>query len=484
VALRIFNTLSGKKEEFVPLVPGRVGMYVCGVTVYDLCHLGHARGALVFDVVRRYLAHAGYAVKYVRNFTDIDDKIIARANERGVPWNELAETYIREYVTDMEALGVRPADVEPKATEHVREIVDLVAGLVAKGRAYEAGGDVYFRVKAFPSYGELGRRDLEEMLAGARVDVNERKEDPMDFALWKASKPGEPWWESPWGRGRPGWHIECSAMAMKHLGEQVDIHGGGKDLVFPHHENEIAQSEALTGKPFARYWMHNGFVNVNHEKMSKSLGNFFTIREVLAKFDAEAVRFFLLGTHYRSPIDFTDQVLAEATRSLDRLYRLLEEVGRLAAAPAGGPADAEAAAAVEALPAAFREAMDDDFNTAGAIGELHKAARAVSGAIARGGGLDAATASEFRARVAEVGGVLGLLESDPADWAARIRAREERELASAVDPAWVEAKIAERAAARKARDFAAADRVRAELLERGVALEDGPGGTTWRLRRE
>ncbi len=483
MGLRIFNTLTGKKEEFVPLVPGRVGMYVCGVTVYDLCHLGHARGALVFDVVRRYLAHAGFAVKYVRNFTDIDDKIIARAAERGIPWDELAETYIREYVADMEALGVRPADVEPKATEHVREIVDLVAGLVAKGRAYAADGDVYFRVKEFPSYGALGRRDLDEMLAGARVDVNERKEDPMDFALWKASKPGEPWWESPWGRGRPGWHIECSAMAMKHLGEQVDIHGGGKDLVFPHHENEIAQSEALTGRPFARYWMHNGFVNVNHEKMSKSLGNFFTIRDVLAKFDAEAVRFFLLSTHYRSPIDFTDQILAEATRSLDRLYRLLEETDRLAAAGGGAP-DAEAAAAVEALPAAFREAMDDDFNTAGALGEVFKAARAVSGAVARTGGLEAATLRAFRARVAEIGGVLGLLESDPAAWAARIRAREERELAAAVDPAWVEGKIAERAAARKARDFAAADRVRAELLERGVALEDGAGGTTWRLRKE
>jgi len=484
MALRIFNTLTGKKEQFVPLVPGRVGMYVCGVTVYDLCHLGHARGALVFDVVRRYLAHAGYAVKYVRNFTDIDDKIINRANERGVPWDELAETYIREYVADMAALGVRPADVEPKATGHIREIVDLVAALVAKGRAYAVDGDVYFRVKGFASYGALGRRDLDEMLAGARVDVDERKEDPMDFALWKASKPGEPAWESPWGAGRPGWHIECSAMAMKHLGEQIDIHGGGKDLVFPHHENEIAQSEALTGRPFARYWMHNGFVNVNQEKMSKSLGNFFTIRDVLAKFDAEPVRFFLLSTHYRSPIDFTDQILAEATRSLDRLYRLLEEVDRLAAAPEPGPPDAEAAAAVAALPAAFREAMDDDFNTAGALGEVFKAARAVSGAIARGGGLDPATLRAFRDGLAGIGAVLGLLESDPAAWSARLRAREERELAAAVDPAWVEGKIAERAAARKARDFAAADRVRAELLERGVALEDGPGGTTWRLRKE
>src|SRR5512139_3816419 len=364
MALRIFNTLTGRKEEFAPLAPPRVGMYVCGVTVYDLCHLGHGRGALVFDIVRRYLAFSGYQVRYVRNFTDIDDKIIRRAAERGVPWQALAERFIREYVVDMAALGVRPADIEPRATEHVREIIDLVAGLVAKGKAYAVGGDVFFRVKAFPTYGELGHRDLEEMLAGARVEVDERKEDPMDFALWKSSKPGEPLWESPWGPGRPGWHIECSAMAMKHLGEQVDIHGGGKDLAFPHHENEIAQTEALTGRPFVRLWMHNGFVNVNQEKMSKSLGNFFTIRDVLAKFDAEALRFFLLGTHYRSPIDFTDQQLEDATRTLDRLYRLLGEAGTLLAGGAAGPRDGEAAAAVEGLEARFREAMDDDFNTA------------------------------------------------------------------------------------------------------------------------
>ena len=346
MTLRIFNTRTGRKEDFVPIAPPRVGMYVCGVTVYDLSHLGHGRGALVFDVVRRYLAYAGYRVTYVRNYTDIDDKIIKRAAERGVPWQELAETYIREYVVDMTALGVRPADIEPKATDHIREIVDLVAALVEKGKAYAVDGDVYFRIKAFPAYGELGHRDLEEMLAGARVEVDQRKEDPMDFALWKSSKPGEPWWESPWGPGRPGWHIECSAMAMKHLGPELDLHGGGKDLVFPHHENEIAQTEAVTGRPFVRIWMHNGFVNVNHEKMSKSLGNFFTIRDVLKKFDAEALRFFLLGTHYRSPIDFSDQQLEDATRTLDRIYRLIEEAGTLAAAAADGPRDGEAAAAV------------------------------------------------------------------------------------------------------------------------------------------
>jgi cysteinyl-tRNA synthetase len=358
-----------------------------------------------------------------------------------------------------------------------------VAGLVAKGAAYAVGGDVFFRVKAFPAYGELGHRDLEEMLAGARVEVDERKEDPMDFALWKSSKPGEPLWESPWGPGRPGWHIECSAMAMKHLGEQVDIHGGGKDLAFPHHENEIAQTEALTGRSFVRIWMHNGFVNVNQEKMSKSLGNFFTIRDVLQKFDAEALRFFLLGTHYRSPIDFSDQQLEEATRTLDRLYRLLGEAATPATGGEEGPRDDEAAAAVAGLEARFREAMDDDFNTAGALGEIFKAARAVTGAIARGGGLDRATLAGFVDRVRRIGDVLGLFTSEPAAWAARLRALERAGLETGVDAAWIESRIAARTAARAARDFAAADRVRAELLERGVALEDGPAGTVWRLKK-
>jgi cysteinyl-tRNA synthetase len=379
---------------------------------------------------------------------------------------------------------VRPADLEPRATGHVREIIDLVAGLVAKGKAYAVGGDVFFRVKSFPAYGELGQRDLEEMLAGARVEVDERKEDPMDFALWKSSKPGEPTWESPWGPGRPGWHIECSAMAMRHLGEQVDIHGGGKDLAFPHHENEIAQTEALTGKPFVKVWMHNGFVNVNAEKMSKSLGNFFTIRDLLAKFDAEAVRFFLLGTHYRSPIDFTDQQLEDATRTLDRLYRLLGELGALPAREAAGARDEEAAAAVAGLDARFREAMDDDFNTARAIAAVHVAANAVSGAIARGGGLDRGTAAGFLEAVRRIGAVLGLFGSEPADWSARLRALERAALAGAVDAVWIEGRIAARAAARAARDFAAADRVRAELLERGVLLEDGAGGTIWRLKKD
>jgi len=310
--LKIYNTLTGKKEVFEPLVSGHVGIYVCGVTVYDVCHIGHARSSLVFDVVRRYLEYKGFNVLFVKNFTDIDDKIIARAQKDGVEWKDVAEKYIEEYYIDMELLGVRKADIEPKATNHIEEMQKIIAALMEKGYAYAIDGDVYYRVKNFTEYGKLSKRDIEEMLAGARVEIDERKEDSLDFALWKSSKAGEPSWSSPWGGGRPGWHIECSAMSMKYLGYTFDIHGGGKDLIFPHHENEIAQSEASTGKTFARYWIHNGFVNVNQEKMSKSLGNFFTIREVFEKYPysskvtAEVLRYFLISNHYRSPVDFSD----------------------------------------------------------------------------------------------------------------------------------------------------------------------------------
>jgi len=310
-AMRIYNTQTGKKEDFTPLEPGKVGIYTCGVTVYDVCHIGHARSAVVFDMIRQYLRYRGYDVKFIKNFTDIDDKIINRANERGIPWDELARMYTDKYYDDMGRLGVEPADVEPKATEHIPEIIGIVKGLVDKGMAYEVDGDVYFEISKFPEYGKLSGRRLEDMRAGARVDVDERKRDPMDFALWKASKPGEPSWESPWGPGRPGWHIECSAMSIKHLGETFDIHGGGADLVFPHHENELTQSEAFTGKPFVKYWVHNGFITVDKEKMSKSLGNFFTIEDILKKFEPEVVRLFLLHTHYRSPIEFSDKLLDE-----------------------------------------------------------------------------------------------------------------------------------------------------------------------------
>ncbi len=469
----------------MPLRPGRVGMYVCGVTVYDFCHLGHARGAVVFDVIRRYLEHAGYEVKFVKNFTDIDDKIIARAREGGEDPLALAERFILEYQRDMKALGVRPADVEPRATEHIGDIVALVGDLVTRGAAYVVEGDVYFRVKAFPAYGSLSGRSTEDMLAGARVEVDERKENPLDFALWKSSKPGEPWWESPWGRGRPGWHIECSAMSASHLGNPFDIHGGGMDLVFPHHENEIAQSEAASEKAFVRYWMHNGFVNVNREKMSKSLGNFFTIREILGRYDAEAIRLFLLSTHYRNPIDFSDQSLDEATRTLDRFYHLLGELGALGAAgddvPAGGSGGKEAAEAVATLPERFRRAMDDDFNTAEAIGEVFKTSRALSGALARGSA-GAPEAGGFLRALAGISGVLGVFDSTPEDWSARLGAFEER-ARSGADTEWIEARVAEREEARRSRDWGRADALRDELAARGVSLEDTAEGTVWRLKK-
>src|SRR5512136_3124072 len=329
--LRVYNTLSGGKEEFVPLRPGKVGMYVCGVTVYDYSHIGHARAYVAFDVILRYLRYLGYDVTYVRNYTDIDDKIIKRANSDGVPFYEISERFIKEFDRDMAELGVEVPDVQPKATEHLAEIISLVTTLIDKGYAYQAGGDVYFCVDKFASYLKLSKRNLEEMQAGARIEVDEKKRHPMDFALWKEAKAGEPFWDSPWGKGRPGWHIECSAMSLKYLGETLDIHGGGQDLIFPHHENEIAQSEAATGRPFVRYWLHNGFVNINAEKMSKSLGNFFTIREVLEKYDREVLRFFLLSAHYRSPLDFSDQNLTEAEAGMERIYGALAGIDELLA---------------------------------------------------------------------------------------------------------------------------------------------------------
>ncbi|HWI41470.1 MAG TPA: cysteine--tRNA ligase, partial [Verrucomicrobiae bacterium] len=341
MSLRVYNTMTGSKEEFRPVAPPNVGMYVCGVTVYDHCHIGHARANVVFDVIYRYLRYRGYDVTYVRNYTDIDDKIINRANAEGVTYDVISERFIREFDRDMQALGLDLPTHQPKATEHIDGIIRIVEELIRRGHAYQAGGDVYFAVRSFAGYLKLSGRNIDDMQAGARVEVDEKKQDPMDFALWKEAKPGEPFWESPWGNGRPGWHIECSAMSMKFLGDTFDIHGGGKDLVFPHHENEIAQSEAATGKPFARYWLHNGFVNINSEKMSKSLGNFFTIKEVLERFDSEVLRFFLLSAHYRSPIDFSDKNLKEAAAALTRIYTSLGEIdGALFAGKGGVPVEA------------------------------------------------------------------------------------------------------------------------------------------------
>ncbi|MEK6671416.1 MAG: cysteine--tRNA ligase, partial [Nitrospirota bacterium] len=371
--LSIYNTLIGKKEPFQSLQQKTVRMYVCGVTVYDYCHIGHARSALVFDVIRRYLEFSGYQVAFVKNFTDVDDKIIKRANERSVSCDAITAEFIEAYYQDMGKLGIRRATNEPKATEHMAEIVELVSTLIQKDLAYQVAGDVYFQVEKYQPYGRLSKRKLEDLQAGARVEVDERKRHPMDFALWKSSKPGEPSWESPWGAGRPGWHIECSAMSMKHLGETFDIHGGGMDLIFPHHENEIAQSCGATGKEFARYWIHNGFVQINQEKMSKSLGNFFTIREIFEKSKwpeaetGEMLRYFLLGTHYRSPLDFSDKSIEEAKNALNGFYDLFT---RLKESEHKVTADKGLVEVIERCKVAFCEAMDDDFNTSVAIAEL------------------------------------------------------------------------------------------------------------------
>ena len=378
--MKIYNTLACGKEEFIPLSPGRVTIYACGVTVYDHCHIGHARSAVVFDIMRRYLKYKGLDVLYVRNFTDIDDKIINRAKQEGIAWDQVAQKYTDEYYKDMDMLGVKRADVEPKATEHIPEIIDIVQGLVQKGYAYESEGSVYFSVNQFHDYGKLSKRDKDDMVAGARVEVDERKKNPLDFVLWKQSKEGEPFWESPWGQGRPGWHIECTAMSIKHLGESFDIHGGGADLLFPHHENEIAQSEAFTGKPFAKYWVHNGFITINKEKMSKSLGNFFTIKEVLNEFDPEVVRFFLLSTHYRSPIEFSDEQLREAESSIDRYYSTVIRIDDFLSKGEGGDQELSRAGTLFSEFLAvflhkFEEAMDDDFNTALAIGHIFELIR-------------------------------------------------------------------------------------------------------------
>jgi cysteinyl-tRNA synthetase len=456
--LRIFNTLSRRKEEFVPIEPGRVRMYVCGMTVYDYCHLGHARVMVVFDVVRRWLRALGYAVTYARNITDIDDKIIRRANERGEPIAALTARFIQAMNEDNAALGVEPPDYEPRATEHVAGMIEMIRRLEERGLAYRAAnGDVLFSVRSFPGYGRLSGKSLDELRAGSRVEVDEAKRDPLDFVLWKRAKQGEPAWDSPWGPGRPGWHIECSVMSSTLLGEHFDIHGGGEDLQFPHHENEIAQSEGATGRPFVNYWMHNGFVRVDEEKMSKSLGNFFTVREVLARYDAEVVRFFVVRAHYRSPLNYSDAHLEEARQGLARLYTALKgfDTGEAAV-------DWE-----EPFARRFREAMNDDFNTPEAVAALFELANEVNRTR------DPRLARQLKG----LGGVLGLLGRDPVAFLQSAPpARGE-----AVSVERIEALIAARAAARRARDFAEADRIRRELLEAGVVLEDKPGGATeWR----
>jgi cysteinyl-tRNA synthetase len=483
--MKIYNTLTGRKEEFVPLIPNKVKIYACGVTVYDHCHIGHARSAIVFDVIRRYMKYKGFDVKYVRNFTDIDDKIINRAKQEGIAWDAVAKKYTAEYYKDMDRLGVGRADVEPKATEHIEEIIGIIKGLIEKGYAYEVDSSVYFSVAKFPEYGKLSKRDMEEMIAGARVEVNDRKKNPLDFALWKKSKEGEPSWESPWGLGRPGWHIECSAMSIKHLGESFDIHGGGADLLFPHHENEIAQSEAFTGRPFARYWVHNGFITINKEKMSKSVGNFFTIKEVLDKFDPEVVRFFLLSTHYRSPVEFSDEQLREAESSIDRYYSTIVRINDFLEKEDSGKEEfSNAGEILEGLLLSFqekfKEAMDDDFNTALALGHIFELIREANRFLDNkpSGSKNRELLLKTKEVLLKTGFILNIFGRTPYEWYLSLMKIRKIGLSEKDIPE----KIRERQAARQRKDWHTADTIRKELEEKGIILEDKKDRTDWKVK--
>jgi cysteinyl-tRNA synthetase len=461
VPLRIYDTLTREKREFTPVTPGRVNMYVCGMTVQNKPHVGHIRASLSGEVMRRYLEHLGYQVSYAYNFTDVDDKIIERAGAEGVEWQAVSERNIEAYLRFAGLHNIKPATIYPRATRHIPEMHALIATLIAKGHAYAAGGDVYFDVRSKSDYGKLSGRRVDEMREGYRIEPGEAKRDPLDFALWKGAKPGEPAWESPWGPGRPGWHIECSAMAMKHLGETIDIHGGGQDLIFPHHENEIAQSEGATGRPFANYWCENGMVNLGGEKMSKSTGNLFFIEDISAQVDPEVVRYYLLSTHYRSPIDFTLERLREAGVAYQRLRLPLERAEVWAMAAAGSErrdAGGALGAAVAEARRLFTEAMDDDFNSARAIGHLFDLAREVNRGLDEGAGAEARLAA---LALYDLGQVLGLFWKPPAgeSWEPEVLTL-----------------VAAREAARKSKQWARADELRASLLERGVLVEDGPQG--------
>ncbi len=481
--LKVYNTLSGEKEDFIPLEPKKVRMYVCGITAYDVCHLGHARSAIVFDIIRRYLRYRGFDVTMVKNITDIDDKIITRAREENTSAEEVASKYTEEYYRDMEQLGVSRADIEPKATEHVKEMIQTIQRLIDNGYAYSIDGNVYFKVDRFPEYGKLSKKNTEDLMAGARVEVDERKKNPLDFALWKSSKEGEPSWDSPWGPGRPGWHIECTTMSMKYLGEGFDIHGGGADLIFPHHENEIAQSEALTGKPFVKYWIHNGFITVDKEKMSKSLGNFFTIKEILERYDPEVVRYFLLTTHYRSPIEFSDKQLNEAEASIDRYYSTIMRINDFIKLPINADrvtTSEELERLLNSLKDKFLSAMDDDFNTALALGFIFELIREINRFLdSRPSGQKA---KDYILRavelLSEIGSVLNIFNRTPEEWYRSLMKMKGIDI-SEED---LLKKIVERQEARKAKDWETADSIRKELEEKGIILEDKKDGTTWKVR--
>lgn len=495
MTVRIYNTLTGTKEEFIPTQEGKVGMYVCGVTVYDLCHIGHARSTIVFDIIFRYLKYKGYDVTYVRNFTDVDDKIINKAGSENVSCRELSEKYIKEFEKDMKQLGIESPTIEPRAMDHIADMIKTIEKLFENGYAYQVEGDVFFSVSKFKEYGKLSGRAIDEMYAGARVEVDERKENPLDFVLWKASKEGEPSWDSPWGKGRPGWHIECSSMSQRYLGETFDIHGGGKDLIFPHHENEIAQSEGATGKPFARYWVHNGFVNIDKEKMSKSLGNFFTIKEVLERYHPEVIRLFLLSSHYRSPVNFSDKNIEKTKKGLDRIYSTLKNIDALLAGEDNNEGilpdnpdetEGELYETLSQLPRRFEEAMDDDFNTALAIGYIYESVRALNRYISDKEGFKKSSNSLFimnygREKLKEVSSVLALFNADPKEYFEGQRQEGISELK--IDEGEILSLIEERADARREKNWALADDIRDRLLQKGIILEDSSDGTLWKVKK-
>ncbi len=467
--MRIYNSLTRQKEEFIPLDANEIKIYVCGPTVYNYIHIGNARPLIVFDTLRRYLKYLGYNVKYVQNFTDVDDKMINRANQEGITVKELADRYIAEYQTDARALNVLEADIHPKATENIDAIIELVSKLIEKGYAYESNGDVYFSAKADVNYGKLSHQPLEDLEAGARIDVSEQKRDPMDFALWKAQKPGEPAWESPWGMGRPGWHIECSAMANRYLGTTIDIHGGGQDLIFPHHENEVAQSECANGAPLARYWMHNGYINVDNRKMSKSLNNFFTVREVSQEFDYEVIRFFMLSAQYRSPVNFSKELMEQAKNALDRLYNCLlslEFMAENSDVEEASEHEKELFRPIAALENDFRAAMDDDLNTANAIAVLFDMVKAINTAFHENEPHSREILNQCSELLKKLGGVLGILN---------------KQVSTSPD-AEIEQLIEQRQAARKNKDWATADAIRDRLASMDIILEDTPLGVKWKRK--
>ncbi|WP_457577620.1 cysteine--tRNA ligase [Desulfomarina sp.] len=487
--IKIYNTLSGKKEILTPLEPGHVKLYVCGITSYDYCHIGHARSALAFDMIVSYLRYRGYRVTYVRNFTDIDDKIITRAAEQGCTASDLANRFIDEFYRDMDALGIGRPDIEPKATDHIKEMIELIEELVAKNMAYQSGNDVYYVVESFPEYGKLSRRNLNDMQAGARINVNDRKHHPMDFVLWKGSKPGEPTWDSPWGPGRPGWHIECSAMSRKYLGATFDIHGGGKDLIFPHHENEIAQSEGANSQPFVTTWIHHGFVTIRDEKMSKSLGNFLTIRDILDNYHPEVLRFFIFSTHYRNPLDFSETAMRDATSGLERLYKCIAAVENLKPTDKVKQQDRTVLSEKDkekilSLEKRFQEAMDNDFNTARAQGIFFETAKILNRGVKlveeNPSSTDTVLLKNCAATLKKLANIMGILRENATEYLSVKKAIKIADLD--LDEEEINRLIEERNRCRAEKNWARSDEIRDQLLSKNIVLKDDATGTSWSVK--